>query len=69
MPKTCMDFRQSGKLPGNPRGLKYEDFLWKCPNEGPEARESVQGGIALYLLFTHNLPLNYRHGYCYIRIP
>lgn len=65
-----MDFRQSGKLPRNPlRVVKYEDFLWKCPNDGLEARESVQGGIALCLLLSHDLPLYYIDGYRYVRIP
>lgn len=65
-----MDFRQSGKLLKNPlRIVKYEDFLWKCPNEGVEARESVQGGMALCLLLSRDLPLYYIYGYHYIRIP
>lgn len=64
-----MDFRQSGKLPRNPlRVVKYEDFLWKCPNEGLEAQGSVQGGITLCLLVSHDLPLYYTYGYCYVRI-
>lgn len=51
MPKAYM---QSGKQPGNLlRFVKCEDFLWKCPNEGVEPGENVQGVVlCIYCFFS-----------------